>query len=94
MSGGHWNYNQYWMEEFLQEVGRDGNVRARFPKLAQVMDGFGRVLGEIAKDLDWDLSDDTAIQDDAQFEKDALAKIGEVLGKKLRVRVYEVEEDE
>ena len=94
MSGGHWNYNQYKLEDYLKEVGLDGEIINRFPKIAQVFTGFGKALGKIMKDLDWDLSGDSSIKNDKEFEFNAIRELGIVLEKKYKIRIYEVDSDE
>ncbi|MCK5020423.1 MAG: hypothetical protein KAS32_25530 [Candidatus Peribacteraceae bacterium] len=82
MSGGHWNYDQHFMESFLYSVGRDSDVMLRFPKLAQTLRELSPVLGQIAHDLDWDMSGDSEIKDDKTFELKALEEITKVLDMK------------
>ena len=72
MSGGHWNYGQHQMESFLNDVARDSAVKERFPKLAKRFEELASALGKVAHDLDWDLSYDSTIKDDAEFEDKAL----------------------
>ena len=92
MSGGHWDYEQFRVRECMQNVGEDGQVIIRFPKLAQVMRDLGEVLEDIIHDLDWDLSGDTEIDDDPAFEASAIRSIGAVISKKYKIRVYEITE--
>ena len=73
MSGGHWGYGQHQMESFMNDVARDPDVRARFPKLAARFEQLAGHIGKVAHDLDWDLSGDSSIEDDAAFEARALA---------------------
>lgn len=72
MSGGRWDYGQHQMESFLLDVSRDPDVRKRFPNLASRLGDLASALGKIAHDLDWDLSEDSSIEDDAKFEKSSL----------------------
>lgn len=90
MSGGHWDYNQYRMREILEGVGLDGQVILRFPGLAHVFRILARDLEKVIHDLDWDLSSDAEIKDDAAFEKAAIEKIMAALGQEYRVKVYEI----
>lgn len=92
MSGGHWDYNQYRVREILEGIGLDGQVIMRFPGLAHVFRILARDLEKIIHDLDWDLSCDTEIADDAAFEKAAIEKIMTALGQEYRVKVYEIKE--
>lgn len=75
MSGGHWDYSQYRLEEYLQNVGNDGQVVQRFPTLAKVLLNLGTSLSQIVHDLDWDISNDTSIKDDRAFEDESLFKL-------------------
>ena len=93
MSGGYWDHNQHNVENFLRDVGYDGLVILRFPKLAQVFRDLGFVLGEVTHDMDWDFSGDSSIPDDAAFESQDVETIGKVLTRTLKVRVYVVEDE-
>jgi hypothetical protein len=75
MSGGRWDYSQYQMESCLYDVGHDPDIRKRFPDLAARLVDLAQVLGKVVRDLDWDLSDDSSIEDDKAFEKEALDKL-------------------
>jgi len=94
MSGGHWDYCQYRIEEYLDRVGTDGYVIMRFPKLAQVLRDLGVQLNSIVHDLDWDISGDTIIDNDKEFEEASIKKLGETMNKKFKVIVYEVQDED
>jgi len=72
MSGGHWDYSFCRVQNEVARVGEDPEVQARFPQLAARLRHLAEGLYAVMHDLDWDFSGDTEIQDDAQFEKDAL----------------------
>lgn len=59
MSGGHWNYSQYKIEEMLGDVGGYGQVILSYPKTAAAFRRLSQVLGGIEHDLDWWLSGDS-----------------------------------
>lgn len=90
MSGGHWDYRQYQAVELLEDVGKTGEVVIRFPKLAQVFRDCAQLLDDTLHDIDWDLSGDSSIENDEEFEKQFIKKIGFLLEKKYKVKVYEV----
>ena len=75
MSGGRWDYKGSVVREALCDIGSDERVRERFPRLANVLLLLGPTLGKMEHDLDWDLSGDAAIEDDAAFERDTLKAI-------------------
>jgi len=92
MSGGHWEYKQYKIQELLEGVGRDGQVVLRFPKLAQIFRDLSHVLYETVHDLDWDLSGDSSISPNIDFESKFINDLGKIIDKKYTIRVYEVGE--
>lgn len=79
MSGGHWGYDEFKLREVLERVADDVAVKARFPSLAIELQAMGALLYEIAHELDYDLSGDARIEDDAAFEREALRKLGSPL---------------
>ena len=78
MSGGHWDYVGSRLQMILEEIGADVTVKHRFPRLAALLCDLGPVFYRIEYELDWDLSGDTAIGDDAQFENQAIWNILEL----------------
>lgn len=79
MSGGHWGYEEFKVLEVLERVGQDVAVKTRFPSLAIELQAVGALLHQIIHTLDYDLSGDASITDDAAFEKAALAQLGSPL---------------
>ena len=71
MSGGSWEYQQYFLEEILKTIGQDYAVASNFPVLAELFRELGIKLRGIADDLDSHASSDVIIKDFRQFEKDA-----------------------
>ena len=72
MSGGHWDYDQFKMRNVLECVALDVEVKVRFPKLSRELRRLGYTLEMVVHDLDWDLSGDTKIADDGDFEHRAI----------------------
>jgi len=91
MSGGHWEYRQYSVKDLLLDVGNDGKLFQRMPKLCQVFRSLAVLLDDTVHDLDWDLSSDTLIEDDEEFQSQFIKKLGELINQKCVVRVYEVD---
>ena len=75
MSGGHWDYSQYKIADDLHHIACDASAKIRWPKLTTVLDALGEALGEIIGDMDYDLSGDSTINDDHEFEMLALQKL-------------------
>ena len=74
----------------MEKIANDGYVLKRFPALSAVFRELGKTIGDISHDLDWDFSGDSSIENDEQFEKAAIGKIGKCLSLKLRVKIYEI----
>ena len=91
MSGGHWEFRQYSVKDLLLDVGNDGKLLQRMPKLCQVFRSLAVLLDDTVHDLDWDLSSDTLIEDDEEFQSQFIKKLGELINQKCVVRVYEVD---
>ncbi len=81
MSGGHWNYAQYRIEDLLNEVGQDYAVVSVYPRVAEAFRNLGVELGQIEHDLDWWISGDTGRPRRSEREM-LLALVGAVLGGK------------
>jgi len=91
MSGGHWDYQQYRTCDFLGEIAED--THKRFPKLSQIHEDLSKLLSDVWHDLDWDFSGDSEIENDEEFEKVFVEKLGKIIGKKFTLKIYDVEED-
>jgi hypothetical protein len=85
MSGGHFDYKQHRLRDILEEISFDQEVNIRFPKIAMVYRKLTPIIYQNIHDLDWDLSCDSSIKDDKEFEQLFIAKllytIGEIHGK-------------
>jgi len=79
MSGGHWNYRRHMVQEHLDEVAMDGTVMKRFPKLAGVFSELSSVLYDAIRELDYDLSGDSRIDEDREWERSALKALQDAL---------------
>lgn len=75
MSGGHWDYSGYEIQRILERIGKDEEVSRRFPILSSVFVELADVLCNIEHELDYDLSDDTKLEDDAGFQAQAISKL-------------------
>ena len=78
MSGGHFDYVGARIRDGLEEIANNEEVQTRFPQLAIRLRDLASVLYDLEHDLDWDLSGDTGIENDAEFEAHALAWLGDV----------------
>jgi hypothetical protein len=79
MSGGHWDYSQFTIEEKLREVGEDEEVAKRFPPTAKIFLEFGELLGKTVHALDWDLSGDSSVEHDELFSYDFIRKLKKII---------------
>ena len=75
MSGGHWNYAQYQLNNILLEASSDAEINKRFPNLAKALKESAKVYYEILHTIDYDFCDDAYINSDELFEQEALTKI-------------------
>lgn len=82
MSGGHFGDVQSQVRGALEQVSCDNGVIRRFPALAEALGGLSMQLYEICREIDFDFSDDSRIEDDQVFE---LRAIGALLHAVLRV---------
>jgi len=75
MSGGHWDYCQHMIRYNLEGISEDPEVKERFPLLAKKLSKLATILDSIIHDLDWDLSGDSEIENDMDFELESLGKL-------------------
>ena len=80
MSGGQWDYCGSKIKHALQEVAEEDIVLNRFPVLAKVLYSLGDILYDIEHDLDWDICDDSYIEDDRKWEEEMLKQLEKVIG--------------
>lgn len=69
MSGGHWDYLQYKIEDAGITISSDEAVRTRWPQTGAVIRNVLLAVGKAEHDMDWDLSGDAVIRDDAEFDR-------------------------
>jgi len=79
MSGGRWGHIHYQMRRAIDEVATDPKIETRFPDLAMRLRVLAEMLFEVINDLDYDLCGDRAITDDADFQKQMIARLRAVL---------------
>lgn len=75
MSGGHFDYVGFRLQESIQEIAKDPKVQKRWPDLAKTLDLLSQWIYDVEHAIDWDLSGDTGIADDADFEAEALERL-------------------
>jgi hypothetical protein len=75
MSGGHWDYEGFKIEDVMSRVAADEAVLKRWPKIAKLFGSLGPILREAEHEMDWDLSYDQPIEDDAAFQRDILKRV-------------------
>lgn len=84
MSGGTWNYQQDRLREFLTGRllnERESDLVTDCPQLAETFEQLGNTLADIIHDLDWHYAADSQIDDMAAFERQALEKLREAIGR-------------
>lgn len=75
MSGGHFDYVQSSLRDALEQIGEDAEVSQRWPALAAWCSAMAVPLYELVREIDFDLSSDTNIQNDLEFERRAIGLI-------------------
>lgn len=92
MSGGHWDRAGFKLQDLLETIAEDTEVKARWPFIAEVLAGLGPWLYGVERDMDWDLSGDRSVcsgppsyePDDEKFQLEQLRKLLDLLGPSLR----------
>lgn len=79
MSGGHFNHCQYQVTNGLTDIANDQKIEERFPRLSAVLSDLAHELESVLHDLDWDLSGDSYIKEDAKFEQDAISALSSTI---------------
>jgi len=85
MSGGHWNYAQWRVRDEIAAVAADEEVRRRWPRTAERLASLAEELHDVIRAMDWDLSADTHIADDAAFDADASARLTQLRDEEVEV---------
>ena len=71
MSGGHWQYAGARLDYTLSDIADDPEVKERWPLTAACLTSLRSALRALEHEMDWDLSGDTAIMDDAAWDIEA-----------------------
>ena len=79
MSGGHFDYVGYQIEDALRFVA--AGSAEDFPAISALLMGFGSALKAIEHDLDWHYSGDTNIADTAAYDHAAIGRLLECVMK-------------
>lgn len=75
MSGGHWNYVGFRLQDGLQEIASDESVQRRWPRIAGAFNRLANALYAIEHDMDWDLCSDSAIENDGAWQAEAMDRL-------------------
>ena len=75
MSGGHWQYLGFRLQENIESIALDSEVVSRWPMTAQVLERLAPVLYRIEHEMDWDISADSVIENDAAFDAACVAAL-------------------
>ena len=81
MSGGHWNYSGYRIQDELRIIAEDEQAGSRWPRLMAAFRYLGDALYNLEREMDYDLSSDSHIDDDRVFEEQALWQLGACVNK-------------
>ena len=74
MSGGHWEYVGFKIQEDLKFIAKDEEAVKRWPILMKLLGELADTIYAMEHEMDWDLSQDSIIKDDKGFEmKHAMA---------------------
>lgn len=80
MSGGHFDYVQFTIQNALSDMERDQSLKdLNMPKLRTAILEVGEWLHNVIHDLDWDISGDATIKDKANYEADKIAKLKSIV---------------
>lgn len=79
MSGGYFDYSHQRIKDDLYTIAQDDQIQKRFPNLAFHLERLADELLTIIRDLDLNLSGDSGIENDVEFEQNAITDLQEVL---------------
>ena len=79
MSGGHWQYVGYQIRDACETIEQDEYMQKNCPRLSRVVGELGRILYDIEHEADWHLSDDSYIENWAEWETKMLARLQEAV---------------
>ena len=72
MGGGYWDHVGVRIDSYLEMIAEDEEVKVRWPCTAAVLTSLGSTLRALEHEMDWDLSGDRHIEDDAVWDDAAL----------------------
>jgi len=75
MSGGHWEYVGYRIQEDLFSISTDEIVEQRWPIIARMVNVLGEWVYDVEHDMDFDLCSDAEIPDDTAFDQQKAGKL-------------------
>lgn len=75
MSGGQWEYVGQRIMYDLALIAETSDVVERWPEVARAIEGLGDAIYEIEHDADWDLSADRPIEDDGEWQAEAVGRL-------------------
>lgn len=81
MSGGHWDCFGFKLEYGFEAIAEDETVKKRWPSIGELARSIGSELAKIEHDMDWDISGDSLIKDDAKWERERIGALLEVVMK-------------
>lgn len=79
MSGGHFDYCGLRIQNQLEEVAAHPTVTRRWPRVAVMLAALGQFVYDTEHEIDWDMSGDTSIGNDAAFEAQTLSRLKEIV---------------
>lgn len=75
MSGGHWNYAGFRLQDTLQEISGDETVKQRWPEIGEAFGRLADALYDIEHAMDWDICGDSMIEDDRTWQANAMERL-------------------
>ncbi|MGH9876147.1 MAG: hypothetical protein ACRD5H_00785 [Nitrososphaerales archaeon] len=81
MSGGHWNYVGYRLNDALSMIARDKTVIKRWPHIAVLFDTLGEILLTAEHEMDWALSENSNIENDKALQLQICNQVLEIAAK-------------
>ena len=82
MSGGHWEYVGYRLQDDLATISKDTDVASRWPLIRDAIAAVAEWIQPTEHEMDYDLSSDSQIPDDAAFDR---TQFGALLDAMLKV---------
>lgn len=79
MSGGRWEFAGFRVGDELETIAQDEDVRTRWPLVGSAIQFFADWIQRVEHDMDWDISSDSTIEDDAAFDRAEFARLLDAL---------------